>query len=334
MEKEALLYQSLDGGVVQCRLCAHRCRITEGESGFCGVRYNRDGILFTRAYGNPVARHVDPVEKKPLYHFLPGSRCYSIATAGCNFRCGFCQNWRISQAAPADDGRSLFLSPERVAAEAKQSGAAAIAFTYTEPTIFYEYARDIALEVKKNGLKTVFVTNGYMSRQLLEDAAVWLDAANVDLKSWSDDYYRENCAGHLQPVLKTIAYLKQLCVWVEVTTLIIPGENDSDEELAGIAGFIAATGKDIPWHISRFHPDYRFDGHSATPLETMERARRFGYEAGLQYVYLGNIAGENDTDCPACGKTVVHRSMSGIRSVELDKGRCRYCGRAVHGRWE
>ncbi len=335
MKREAMLYKKLEDGVVQCRLCAHYCRIRDGESGLCRVRRNEGGTLYTLAYGETIARNVDPIEKKPLYHFLPGTFSYSIATAGCNFQCGFCQNWQISQAASdrgiIGDGRAF--PPEKIASEALEHGCASISYTYTEPTIFFEYARQTALAARTEGLKNVFVTNGYMSRHALEKASAWLDAANVDLKAWSDDYYRDTCRGRLKPVMDTITRMKELGIWVEVTTLVIPGDNDSAEDLAGIAGFIAGVAKEIPWHISRFHPDYRYDRTPPTPMETLRKAERIGHEAGLKYIYLGNVAGDRNTRCPACGETVVERSIGGVGRTRLQNGRCQACGNPVEGIW-
>ena len=335
MKKEAMLYKKLGDGKVRCNLCAHHCRIEDGDSGFCRVRQNDSGTLYTIAFGETIARSVDPIEKKPLYHFLPGTLSFSIATAGCNFHCGFCQNWQISQAASergvVGDGRPF--SPAQVVAEAEKNRCASIAYTYTEPTIFFEYARETALAAREKGIKNVFVTNGYMSRQALDEAASWLDAANVDLKAWQDDFYQDVCKSHLKPVLDTIRTMKRLGIWVEVTTLIIPGENEAEEDLKGIAGFIAEVGTEIPWHISRFHPDYRFDSHTATPVETLEKAERIGRDAGLKYVYLGNVARERDTVCAKCGKPVIQRSMMGVRNVYLKNGACGHCGAPVDGVW-
>lgn len=335
MKKEAILYSRREGGRVRCHLCAHHCRIEDGESGFCGVRVNENGTLYTYAFGHTVARNVDPIEKKPLFHFLPGTRSYSIATAGCNFRCDFCQNWQISQTTPlkATGGEEYSLSPEQAAAEAVKRGCDSIAYTYTEPTIFFEYARETAMAAVEKGLQNVFVTNGYMTRQALDESAGWLDAANVDLKAWSDRYYRETCSGRLKPVLDAISHMKRLGIWVEVTTLLIPGLNDADEELQGIAGFIAGVGREIPWHISRFHPGYRFDRHSPTPLATMKKAEKIGRDAGLKYIYLGNVPVERDTACPGCGETLVRRSMTGVRMQNIESGACTRCGEAVEGRW-
>jgi pyruvate formate lyase activating enzyme len=335
MKKLAMFVKPLKNKAVSCFLCAHHCKIEPGESGFCRVRVNEDGTLYTLAYGETVARNVDPVEKKPLYHFLPDTLSYSIATAGCNFHCGFCQNWQISQAA-VDRGRIGDGRPfpaEGVVAAAQASGCASIAYTYTEPTIFFEYAREIALAAHARGLKNVFVTNGFMTRRALEEAAHWLDAANVDLKSWSDRDYRETCRGRLKPVQDTIRGMKELGIWVEVTTLIIPGHNDSEDDLAGIAGFLAGVGPEIPWHISRFHPDYLFDSTPPTPLATLETAEQIGRAAGLHFVYPGNVPLARDTLCPGCGATAIARSWGGVQRNHLKDGKCPSCGARVTGVW-
>jgi pyruvate formate lyase activating enzyme len=335
MKTRAMFAKPLDDKAVRCLLCAHHCKIAPGEAGFCRVRVNEDGTLYTLAYGETVARNVDPIEKKPLYHFLPGSLAYSVATAGCNFHCGFCQNWQISRAAVdrgvIGDGRPF--APEAVVQAALANACASIAYTYTEPTIYFEYGRAIALAAKAQGIKNVFVTNGYMTRQALEEAAGWLDAANVDLKFWNERAYREACRGRLKPVLETIRRMKELGIWLEVTTLIIPGHNDGDEDLEGMAAFLAGVGTDIPWHISRFHPDYQFDRTPPTPLETLEKAERIGRSAGLKYIYPGNVADVRDTVCPACGAAAVLRFRGGVRQVRLKDGRCPDCGAALEGRW-
>jgi pyruvate formate lyase activating enzyme len=335
MQVEAMFYNPLEDGAVHCHLCAHHCRIAPGETGFCRVRINRNGALYSIAYGETVARHVDPIEKKPLFHFLPGTRAYSIATAGCNFRCSFCQNWQISQTVVESgrlgDGRPF--PPEAVVAAAEAAGCASIAYTYTEPTVFYEYARAIALAAKEKDIRSVFVTNGYMTRRALDEAAGWLDAANVDLKAWSNAFYQDICQAKRKPVCDTIAYLKGLDIWLEVTTLVVPGSNDSNAELEGIAGFLASVDPRIPWHISRFHPDYRFEGPGPTPMETLTRAANIGKAAGLRHVYLGNVADASDTLCPACGRPVVLRPPSGAVEMRLEDGRCPACGAAVDGRW-
>jgi pyruvate formate lyase activating enzyme len=289
--KEAMLYEKLDNGEVHCSLCAHGCVISEGSFGFCGVRQNRDGALYTLVYGEVIASNVDPIEKKPLYHFLPGTLTYSIATMGCNFRCGFCQNWQISQMSKRkDSGTSQnTLSPEEIVRETKRNNCCSISYTYTEPTIFFEYAYDISRIAKAAGLANVFVTNGYMTRKAIDTIRPYLDAVNIDLKSYREDYYKTFCKAHLQPVLDSILFMKKLNIWIEITSLIIPGENDSDEELEQIAGFIARMDKEVPWHISRFFPQYKLTEHLVTPMSTLERAKAIGEKHGLSRIYLGNV---------------------------------------------
>jgi len=288
-----MLYEKGEGGKVHCYLCAHNCKIASGQFGFCGVRQNTQGTLNTLIYAEVVAANIDPIEKKPLYHFLPGSVSFSIAAIGCNFRCGFCQNWQISQASrrsQKDKSRQGHeLMPEEIVREAKDRRCESISYTYTEPTVFFEYAYDTAKIAKEAGLKNIFVTNGYMSKEALETINPYLDAANIDLKSFREEFYIKNCKARLQPVLDSIKLAKELGIWIEITTLIIPGQNDSESELSDIAGFIAGIGKDIPWHISRFHPDYQFLDQKPTPIETLKKAEDLGKKAGLRYVYLGNV---------------------------------------------
>ncbi|MFC1978795.1 AmmeMemoRadiSam system radical SAM enzyme [Chloroflexota bacterium] len=334
MQKEAMLYKALEDGKVQCHMCAHQCKIAPLQLGICGVRQNMNGKLQTLVYAKAIAANVDPIEKKPLYHFLPGSQSYSIAAAGCNFKCVFCQNWNISQiSAKSGTIPGWELVPQQVVAEAKKTGCASISYTYTEPTVFFEYAYDTAVLAKQAGLYNVFVTNGFMSRQVLDTINPYLDAANVDLKSFKDEYYRKYCKGKLEPVLESIAYMKDLGIWVEVTTLVIPGENDSDAELNDIAAFIAQVDDNMPWHISRFHPDYRFADHSATPIETLKRAEEIGNERGLRYVYLGNMLSNSDTHCHSCGKTLIERAYFSSTATGLKDGRCTSCGSTTAGVW-
>jgi pyruvate formate lyase activating enzyme len=334
MKKEAMLYKKLEDGGVRCHLCSHYCSISESEYGFCGVRQNIGGTLYSLVFGKAIARNIDPIEKKPLYHYLPGSSAYSIATVGCNFRCGFCQNWRISQVTGSDgELPGTDFPPEAVVAEARRHDCASIAYTYTEPTIFFEYAYETAKLAKDAGLRNLFVTNGFMTRRALDTMAPYLDAANVDLKAWREEYYREICQAHVKPVLDAIAYMKKLGIWVEVTTLVVPGENDSDEELAGIAGFLAGVGPEIPWHISRFRPEYRFSDRAATPMATMEKAADIGKSQGLRYVYLGNVVADVDTYCPGCRKPVVKRTPGRVRETHISEGRCGYCGAEIDGIW-
>lgn len=338
MKREAMFAVKLNDNVVRCDLCAHHCRIEPGEYGFCGVRQNVSGTLFTLVFGEAIARNVDPIEKKPLYHFLPGSFAYSIGTVGCNFRCGFCQNWQISQFSQTgsrnSEGLGMRLLPEDVVAGAKQAKCRSIAYTYTEPTIFFEYAFETAKLARQEGIKNIFITNGFMTPQVLDTVAPYLDAANVDLKAWSNEYYKEFCHGRLKPVLDSIRHLKKLNIWQEVTTLVIPGENDTEDQLRGIAEFLAGVDPDIPWHISAFHPAHEFTDHGSTPPQTLQRAREIGREQGLRHVYLGNVSVDNSTFCPACGKIVVARPTWGISELRMENSTCPSCGAAVAGRWE
>jgi pyruvate formate lyase activating enzyme len=332
---EARFYEALDGRKVRCHLCSHRCVIAEGKRGICGVRENRKGRLYTLVYGRAIAYHVDPIEKKPLYHFLPGSRSYSIATVGCNFRCLHCQNWEISQMPREGRGISgLELPPEEVVRQAEQYDCASISYTYTEPTIFAEYAVDCAELARERGIKNVFVTNGYITPEALSEVARYLDAANIDLKGFTEKFYREVCGARLKPVLESIKLYKKLGVWIEVTTLIIPGYNDDEEQLRGIAKFIKSVGEEIPWHVTRFHPDYKLMSVPSTPLETLRRAREIGREEGLLYVYIGNILGEGEnTRCYSCGELLIERHGFEILKYRVEKNKCPKCGAEIHGIW-
>lgn len=327
--KEAMFYRAGPGRDVTCELCPHGCRVPPGRTGLCGVRENRDGKLVSRVYGKAVAAGADPIEKKPLFHFLPGSRSYSIATVGCNLACAHCQNAEISQM-PVDRGRiaGADLPPEQVVSEALQAGCASLSFTYTEPTVYYEYAYDTARLAAAAGLKNVFVTNGYTRPEPLQAVRPWLHAANVDLKSFRDGFYRQVCRGRLQPVLDTLSLLKRLGVWLEVTTLLIPGRNDDEQELRELAAFLRGLGPETPWHVSAFHPTYRMTDRGRTPLSTLRAARRIGLEEGLRFVYTGNAPGDEGehTLCPACGACAIRRHGFRIVEMNMDGERCGACG--------
>ena len=334
--KEALLYERTGDGRVRCGLCAHRCLISDGERGICCVRENRGGQLVSLVYGRPIARDVDPIEKKPLFHFLPGTRAYSIATVGCNFRCLHCQNHTISQYPREQRGRLIGeeASPGQIVYEAVQSGSKTIAYTYTEPTVFLEYALDIARLAREENLRNVFVSNGYMTPEAIETAAPWLDGINIDLKGITDDFYREVAGANLRPVLNAIERFVEAGVWVEVTTLIIPGLNDSPDALHWTAEAIRGVSPAIPWHVSRFHPAYRLTDYPPTPIATLETAARIGRAVGLRYVYLGNVPGEGeDTYCPACGARVIKRIGLILRENRLREGECPDCGTPMDGVW-
>jgi pyruvate formate lyase activating enzyme len=335
---EAYLYEPLQDGKVQCNLCSHRCVIADGRRGKCHVRENQGGVLQTLVYGKLIAQHVDPIEKKPLFHFLPGSLSYSIATVGCNFRCRFCQNADIAQMPSDHQGRIMGerTSPEEVVSAAKRTGCRSISYTYTEPTVFFEFAFETAKLAHGEGLRNVFVTNGYMTAEALRMIQPFLDAANVDLKAFGNTYYKEVCGAKLKFVMDTLKLMKHLGILVEVTTLIVPGLNDDPAELTKLASFIATDlGADTPWHISRFHPTYRLTDRPATPVQTLTTAREIGIKAGLRYVYTGNVPGDlgENTFCPGCGQMVVERWGFQVRRMRLQDGRCNDCGTVVDGVW-
>jgi pyruvate formate lyase activating enzyme len=334
--KEAYLYEKLEDQKVRCFLCNHRCVIKDGATGLCGVRENRGGTLVSLVYGKVIARHVDPIEKKPLFHFLPGTRSYSIATVGCNFKCRFCQNADISQM-PSDQHQiwGEDMTPAMIVDEAVATRSATIAYTYTEPTIYFELAQDSAQQAVKKGLRNIFVTNGYMTEESLKSLHPDLHGANVDLKAYTDRFYKEQCGAKLEPVLRTLEVMKEMGIWLEVTTLLIPGLNDSREEVEKIAGFLAGLDPDIPWHISRFHPTYRLTDRGSTSLESLRRARDIGYEAGLKYVYTGNVPGDDGekTYCHGCKEVLIDRYGFSITKNILQDNRCPHCKAVIPGVW-
>jgi pyruvate formate lyase activating enzyme len=332
-----MFQEQREGGNVRCGLCSHRCLIPPGRRGICAVRENRDGTLYSLVYDKVIARNIDPIEKKPLFHFLPGSRSFSIATPGCNFRCKHCQNADISQLPHDREGMILGedVAPASLVEEARRNRCASISYTYTEPTIYFELAYDTAHMASGAGLKNVFVTNGYITPEALREIKPYLHAANIDLKGFRDDFYRTICGAKLQPVLDAIRLYREYGIWIEITTLIIPGHNDSDEELAGIARFIKTVGEDIPWHVSRFHPTYRLIDKPPTPVETLQRARQIGLQEGLRYVYEGNVPGEGeDTLCWSCKKKLIERIGFSVQKNTIHGGKCGYCGAKIDGVWE
>ena len=330
--KEAMFARSGSGGVVTCELCPHTCTIPLERVGRCGVRKNEAGRLVSLVYGRAVAANADPIEKKPLFHFLPGSRSYSIATVGCNLACSHCQNAEISQM-PGDRGviAGTLLAPEQVVARAVEQGCRSISYTYTEPTVYYEYACETARLAAERGLQNVFVTNGYIREEPVRFIRPWLDAANVDLKSFRDRFYREVCGGRLQPVLDTLRLLKELGVWLEVTTLLIPGCNDEEAELRDLARFLRALDPQTPWHVSAFHPTYRMTDRERTPMRSIRRAREIGHEEGLAFVYTGNVPGDEGehTFCPNCANNVIRRHGFRIVATNLKRDRCGACGHPI-----
>jgi len=335
---EASYYTTGDSGKVECTLCPHHCKVAQGQRGICGVRENRDGKLVSLVYGKLAASHVDPIEKKPLFHFLPGSSAYSIATVGCNLSCPFCQNYELSLACRDMERIGGFdAGVEQVVAEALSSGCQSLCFTYSEPTVFFEYMLDLAILGKEKGLKTTMVSNGFIEPEPLKELSSYMDAANIDLKAFSEKTYRQILKGRLQPVLDTISALHSLGVWTEVTTLIVPEMNDSDEELREIGSFLAELGNEIPWHVSRYYPRNLWSSPGPTPVSALRRALQIGREAGLKYVYTGNVPGEpsESTACPECGQLVIERWGYTVSKLRLGPaGRCSSCNAKIDGVFE
>lgn len=333
--RPALFWKPEGDGPVRCLLCPHACLVPPGGRGTCGVRVNRDGRLFSLVNGWPAACQVDPVEKKPLYHYLPGSRCLSIGTAGCNFKCLFCQNDELSQAVKAGGEPAGFpLEPTRALDLAASLDCPSLAWTYSEPTVFYEYMLETARLGAERGIASIMVSNGYIRPEPLGRLAPLVSAANLDLKSFRDGFYRDTCGGRLKPVLETIVSLRRKGAWLELTTLVIPGLNDSDREIARIAAFIRRElGPGTPWHLSRFHPCHRMTDRPPTPVETIRRAVEIGRGEGLHHIYPGNLPGHRgaDTDCPSCGRRLIERRAFRVDRVDLDGNRCLSCGHRLPG---
>jgi len=328
-------FTPLNGGEVQCELCPKRCRVSKGKRGFCRVRENRDGKYYSLVYGNPCAVHLDPIEKKPFFHVLPATTSFSLATVGCNFECKFCQNWEISQAFP-EDVYNYDVPPEMMVKKAKEVEARSVAYTYVEPTIFYEYMVDVCHLVKKEGLLNVCHSNGFINPEPLRNLCKVMDAANVDLKGFTEAFYRDICSGELAPVLETLKTLKKEKVHVEITNLLIPTQND---EMSGIEKMCLwvkkELGSDTPIHFSRFYPLYKLRSLPPTPVSTLEKARSVALSAGLEYVYVGNVPGHEGehTYCPKCKKMVIQRSGYMVGEINLKGGKCKYCGKPIPGIW-
>jgi len=328
-------FTSLEGGEIQCELCPHRCRVAKGKRGICRVRENRDGKYYSLVYGNPCAVHLDPIEKKPFFHVLPGTTSFSLATAGCNFQCKFCQNWEISQAFP-EDVYSYEVPPDLMVKRAKEIGARSIAYTYVEPTIFYEYMFDIGQLTKKEGLLNVTHSNGFINPDPLKNLCKVLDAANIDLKGFTENFYRELCSGELGPVLETLKTLKKEKVHVEITNLIIPTKNDDMSTLKEMCLWIKKElGADTPIHFSRFYPLYKLKTLPPTPVSTLDKTRAVALSAGLEYVYIGNAPGHEgeNTFCPKCKKMIIQRTGYTVGEINVKAGKCRYCGKPIPGIW-
>ena len=325
-------YRYKDASHIVCLLCKHYCTLKEDGNGICGINYNIDSHLVNKTYGHPSTLHVDPIEKKPLYHFMPNSRSLSLGTVGCNFRCPFCQNYSISQTSTVDE--SVTIMPEEVVALALQYDCQSISYTYNEPTIWYPYAKDIGMLAKEKGLKNVFVSSGYESHEVLEDMPSWVDAANIDLKSFSHEYYKKVLKVDLDGVLESLIEFAKSGIWLEITTLLIPDVNDSQNEIEQMAEFIAnKLGTEIPWHFSAFHPEYKMLSTPSTPLSTLTRAKEIAHKYGIQYLYLGNIANDGSTYCPTCKTKLVERNGYHAHIVGIKNNRCTNCGYEIKGVW-
>jgi len=333
--KEAMFYTKEDKQKVKCSLCAHNCLIHEGKRGICGVRENSGGILYSLVYGKLISMNVDPIEKKPLFHFLPSTISLSIASTGCNFRCLHCQNFDISQHREKDSViPGNYVSAQQVVDAAEKAGCRSISYTYTEPTIFFEFAYDCARLAHEKGIKNIFVSNGYTGTEAVNEIAPFLDAINIDLKG-DDSFYKKVCGARLQPVLDNIRLMKELGIWVEVTTLIIPSYNDSEDTLRGIAEYIMSVDPSIPWHVSQFYPTYKLYDQPRTPVETLRRAREIGFEKGLKYIYEGNVPGEGgeNTFCPHCRELLIKREGYEIFENRIQDNLCVKCMEQIEGVW-
>lgn len=332
---EARYYEKTDDLKVICRLCPRQCEVADRERGYCGVRENRKGIYYTLVHSNICAEHVDPVEKKPMFHFLPGSKAYSIATAGCNIECKFCQNWEISQFRP-EQIPSRSRSPARVAQLAGSAGCKVIAYTYSEPVVFWEYMYDCAVEGRKNGVKSAMISNGYIEEKPLRDLVKVLDGVKIDLKAFTEKFYKEMCSGRLEPVLRTLEILRETGIWFEIVVLIIPSRNDSMEEIGSMCGWITEhLGDSVPVHFTRFHPTYKIKEIPATPVDTLEKAFETARKAGIKFPYIGNVPGHEgeNTRCGNCRKTLIERKGFWIKANRIKAGKCPFCAESVPGVW-
>ena len=333
--KEALFYEKLENKLVKCQLCPRKCVIPDSKRGFCGGRENRDGTLYTLVYAKPVAIHIDPIEKKPLFHFLPGTTAYSIATSGCNLRCKFCQNWEISQRRP-EEVDYVYLEPQDLVKHVLESGSPTIAYTYSEPTIFYEYMLETAKLARAQGIKNIMHSSGYINEQPLRQLAKYLDAANIDLKAFTNDYYVKMSEATLEPVLKSLKVLKEEGVHVEITNLVLSGYNDDKDSIMKMCMWIRENlGQDTPIHFSRAFPMYKLLSLNPTPVETLEKARQIALDCGLKYIYIGNVAGNpaENTFCTRCKKIVIKRTGYTILENNLENGKCKFCGEEIAGIW-
>ena len=330
--REAAHYEKLDSKRVRCGLCSHQCLVGDGGRGACGVRENRGGVYHTLVYGQPCAVHVDPVEKKPLFHYFPGSRAFSLATAGCNFSCRFCQNWEISQRRP-EEVDTADLDPQAVVRQAGERNCRMIAHTYNEPTVFFEYMRDCAALGREAGVPSVMISNGFIRKEPMRELCRVLGAVKIDLKAFSESFYREQCGGRLKPVLDTLLTVRAEKPWLEVVTLVIPGLNDSHTEIEALCRWLVRElGRDVPLHFTRFTPLYRLRNVPPTPPATLHQARRIAMDAGIRFCYIGNLVSDaENTNCPSCGKLLLRRLMFSVENQGLEGNSCKYCHAEIPG---
>jgi pyruvate formate lyase activating enzyme len=334
--KEVMFYKRLDDLRIECGICPKECKIADRERGYCGNKENRKGNYYTLVYSQACAVHNDPIEKKPLFHYLPGTNAFSIAAAGCNFECKFCQNWQIAQFRP-EQVDSYTLTPEQVVKLAKDQGSPTIAYTYSEPVVFYEYMYDTAKLGRYQGIGSVMISNGYIKEEPLVELCKYLTAVKIDLKAFTEKFYKETCSGELKPVLETLERLKKIGIWYEIVVLIVPTLNDSEKELREMSRWIRARlGSDVPVHFTRFHPMYKIKNLPPTPVSTLERARKIALEEGIHYVYIGNVPGHEGehTYCPNCHKAVIKRMGFLIIENRLKAGKCSFCNYSIPGVWE
>ena len=330
--REARYYEKIGEKKIVCKLCPHECRIADLERGTCGVRENRDGIYYTLVYGNPCSVHVDPIEKKPMFHYYPATRAFSIATAGCNFVCRFCQNWEISQKRP-EQLKSIDLDPREVIETARRYRCRSVAHTYTEPVIFFEYMLDCAIEGKRRGIPSVMISNGYIQEKPMRELCQYLGAVKIDLKAFTEKFYKEQCSGTLKPVLDCLLVLKDEGIWFEIVVLIIPTLNDSPREINDMTRWIVRElGPDVPVHFSRYYPTFMLKNIPPTPPRLLERARKIARENGVHYAYIGNILSDaSNTYCHSCGKLLIERYGYSTSLEGMKKNRCKYCGQTIPG---
>ncbi|MGB8656410.1 MAG: AmmeMemoRadiSam system radical SAM enzyme [Candidatus Zixiibacteriota bacterium] len=332
---EAKYYKKLEHKEIECQLCPRKCQVGDRERGYCGCRENQNGVYYTLVHSYVCSANVDPIEKKPFFHYLPGTQAFSIATAGCNLNCKFCQNWEISQVRP-EQVQANFLPPEDVASYAQESGSKSIAYTYSEPTVFYEYMLDCAVAGRKRGIKSVVITAGFINHDPLRELVAEVDAIKVDFKGFAEEYYQKICQGKLKPVMDTLVDLANSHVWYEIVYLVVPTLNDNFDDIRQMSKWMAKElGKDVPLHFTRFHPMYLLKNLPPTPVSTLEKARDIALEEGMNFVYVGNVPGHKgeNTYCPACKQIVIGREGYTILQMNLKDGKCKFCGKAIPGVW-